>query len=410
MVQFKVKTSAVYITISQIMTHHNTRTANELIQNLFPSEVMASQPYCAWENSDTLNAHLHCIWVFSERQTITRRTFQRLNALFGTGSLNIETMKLGKTYRELTTGNSYKGGKAGFPLWVSEKIIYCWCDKPEHEAYYEKDKFNQKRKTVVLTCQPDDKSYYFAVIAKWDAFLNSKTDKIKTPKEVICSAIQRDYITVSQYDEYCDGKDSPWNMKTKWYALEHYDKLTKVIVKLAEIRATRINARLYKSKTEGYRPFQASLKGILDTQSDRNIHCHVDSGRTGKNTFVDVESLRRDTLILQNAETKRIAYAWDPLVHKRIIFDIPRGKMQYVNTSVIEKLKNGTLFSTMHHPKMKKSTFKPSILILGNECVDDKWTDDRLTCSTTTRPEFIIKEETREALELKFNNQNKGCF
>ena len=58
--------------------------------------------------------------------------------------------------------------------------------------------------------------------------------------------------------------------------------------------------------------------------------------------------------------------------------------MKYLNTSGVEKLKNGCIFSTMHTPIMKTSEFKPTIVILGNENCKNEWTDDRLTCSTTT--------------------------
>lgn len=147
-----------------------------------------------------------------------------------------------------------------------------------------------------------------------------------------------------------------------------------------------------------YRPFQKHLHDILDTQNDRNIHIHADLGNTGKNTFVDTENLRADTLVIQSAETKRIAYAWNPKRHKRIIIDVPKGKMQYLNTSAIEKLKNGTIFSTMHTPIMKSSEFKPAIVILGNENCENAWTEDRLTCSTTTVGDFSFIEQDWQTL------------
>lgn len=197
-------------------------------------------------------------------------------------------------------------------------------------------------------------------------------------------------LSLDELDDHID-ESTEWTEATRQYALVNYEKLEKMIEKLSDIRARKKQRAEYKKGTETYRPFQSGLTEIANKQNDRNIHCHHDPGNTGKNWWVDIESKRKDTLVLQSAETKRIAYAWNPKIHKRIIFDIPRGKMQYVNTSVIEKLKNGTLFSTMHHPKMKKSTFKPSIVILGNEQIPrDSWTDDRATYSTTDNTKFEL--------------------
>lgn len=77
--------------------------------------------------------------------------------------------------------------------------------------------------------------------------------------------------------------------------------------------------------------------------------------------------------------------------------------MRYLNKSALEKLKNGTIFSTMHTPKMKKSDFKPSIVILGNECVDDTWTSDRLTASTTNRKDYAYIPISAETLRKQLN-------
>ena len=192
-------------------------------------------------------------------------------------------------------------------------------------------------------------------------------------------------LTLDELDDHID-RSKTWTLSVRSYGLRNYDKLEKMIEKLTEIRDRRTQAALYKDKVKTYRSFQTELTAILDDQNDRNIHCHYDKGLTGKNHFIDIEGMRQDTLIMQSAETKRIAFAWNPKKHRRIIFDIPKHKMEFINTSVIEKLKNGTLFSTMHHPKMKKSHFKPSILILGNEQLDSlNWTEDRATYSTTNK-------------------------
>ena len=211
-----------------------------------------------------------------------------------------------------------------------------------------------------------------------------------SPTDYITQKI-RDGMTLDQYDELIDNSEIPLALYR--HALKNYDVYAKMIDKHEEIRERKRQARLYKEAIKEYRPFQAGLTEVLDTQNDRNIHCHYDPGNTGKNYWLDREGMREDTLILQTSSAKRIAYSWNPRKHKRIIFDIPKHKMEFLNTSAIEKLKNGVLFSTMHRPKMKRSAFKPSIVIIGNEQCHNAWTEDRITYSTTTRDnyKFITK-------------------
>lgn len=209
------------------------------------------------------------------------------------------------------------------------------------------------------------------------------------PKEYIYQKIREGLILSELNDIMLDTSIS---LKLFSYITENYDKISRVIEVYQDALEARKLAKQYQEEVKKYRPFQTSLTKILDDQNDRNIHIHHDTGLTGKNYWLYTESMRPDTLILQSAQTKRIAAAWNPKKHSRIIFDIPKGKMEFLNTSVIEKLKNGVLFSTMHHPKMKKSSFKPSIVVVGNEPLPPgKWTDDRETESTTNNSDYQLK-------------------
>ena len=383
---------AIFITITHMTQNWNNPDSTKAIQNLFPHDDYTCKPFIAWEKSGSSNNHVHILYKFNKSRNVTRTTFKPLMVLTGSKCLKIDTMRKGQNYRILTTGDSYKGCTKNTALWCFEKIYYCWSDKPEHEVYFEKEKFANKRPTVASTIQPENKTFYNMCLEKYEAFLNKPTEEKKlSPKQIVRNAIQCEYITSEQFDDYCDGEASPWGLNVKWHALENYDKYLKIINKLSDIRDKRRLASYYDKTSKTYRPFQQSLSQILDEQDDRKIHCHVDAGNTGKNYFLDAESLRGDTLVVQSAETKRIAYAWNPKKHKRIIIDVPKNKMEYLNTSALEKLKNGCIFSTMHTPKMKKSEFKPSIVILGNEMVKNTWTEDRLTCSTTTAPGFKLE-------------------
>ena len=187
-------------------------------------------------------------------------------------------------------------------------------------------------------------------------------------------------LTVLQLEELIDTPETTEKLFKE--LLSKYDIYVKMIEKLGEIREAKRQRAEYERMFDTLNKWQKDLFEWWEGQDDREIFAHCDDGNTGKNYFTDVISMRGDTLILQTASCKRIAYAWNPLIHKRIIFDIPRGKMRDLDTTVIEKLKNGTLFSTMHHPKLKKSRFKPKILILGNEEISDNWTSGRLKRST----------------------------
>lgn len=257
-----------------------------------------------------------------------------------------------------------------------KKKLQTYYDYTQNEEYHEGE-----------TIEP-------AYLYRWEP--QTKEDKLQKKPELYIHTLIFEDLSIQELNENIDGHhETDWLLKTRMYALKNYDNLSKMIEKLQDIRDARNQAELYEEKKKTYRPFQAALTTILDDQNDRNIHCHYDGGLTGKNYFVDVEGMRPDTLILQSAETKRIAFAWNPKIHKRIIFDIPKHKMKFVNTSVIEKLKNGTLFSSMHRPKMKKSLYKPSILLLGNERVPhDSWTGDRATYSSTSYMSYEMKMET----------------
>lgn len=396
-------TSVAFITITKMKANHNTPEATEAIINLFDNDDYECKPFIAWEDSGRSNAHVHIVYIFRKSRNITRSTFKPIMELCQTAALKIDTMARGKTYKLWQTGETYKGCSKNAKLWAFEKISYCWIDKPDHEVYFEKQKYEDKRPTVVATIQPQNLAYYHSCREQYEAFLNKPAEEKKlAPKTIVRSAIQQDYITPEQFDDFCDGDDSPWDCNVRWHALENYDKYVKIITKLEQIRDRRRLTSYYAKTAKTYRPFQQSLSELLDSQDDRQIHAHVDSGNTGKNYFLDAEALRTDTLVVQSAETKRIAYAWNPKLHKRIIIDVPKHKMVYLNTSALEKLKNGCIFSTMHTPTMKKSEFKPAIVILGNEAPNNDWTGDRLTCSTTSPDDFVLQMQSHKDLQHDF--------
>ena len=229
---------------------------------------------------------------------------------------------------------------------------------------------------------------------KWEPVAGADKDgKPPKPQDVIMEKILDEEMTVDQLDQLLLNPNGDADLDLRKYALRHYDDLCQQIATMERLRQKVSLAKTYDDATKNYRPFQKGLKKILDTQNDRQIHCHVDKGNTGKNYFCDQEGLREDPLVCQSACPKDIAYAWNPKKHKRVIIDVPKGKMEYLNTSALEKLKNGFMFSTKYKPEVKKSLFKPTIVVLGNECIDGKiWTSDRLTVSTTDTVNYTLDE------------------
>lgn len=248
--------------------------------------------------------------------------------------------------------------------------------------------FSKKLQTYYNYCVDVDKHPDQTIskphLHKWAP--SSPDDKL-TPDKFLQQQILNNKLDLESLDNLITDPDVSLNIRCQ--ALKNYDVYEKMITKLEQILLARDQAKLYKESVQEYRPFQKELTKILDTQNDRNIHNHCDQGKTGKNYWLDRENMRTDTCVIQSAETKRIAYAWNPKKHKRIIIDVPKGKAEYINTSALEKLKNGCIFSTMHRPVLKKSHFKPSIVILTNEMVQPKnYTEDRMTYSTTTTEEY----------------------
>lgn len=245
--------------------------------------------------------------------------------------------------------------------------------------------FDKKLQTYWNYCKDQSKHTDEDISEDFLHKFKPKTDEEQQkPDEQVCSLIF-DGMSVEELEDLIDNCDTP--LKVRRIALRNFDIYEKMIIKFDEIRAGKLRRKQYLEDVKTYRPFQSGMTNILDTQNDRNIHNQCDNGITGKNYWLDKENKRTDTLILANAKTKNIAEAWDPRVHKRIIFDIPKGGAAYLNYRAIEALKNGQIFSEKYRSKPKCSSFKPSIIILTNEPIGDfvNWTEDRLTMSTTSK-------------------------
>lgn len=341
-----------------------------------------------------------------ERKRTNNRSFE---IIFNAGSTDIPTLKAGLCdakhgiykaffYPHLGTGDSPNHVHVGLVLREETPNLYMDMQykyftvgkfKPKLVAFLKcrKKCFKAKLQQYYNYCNSTEshagEELGTPVFHKWKPSTKAEQAQSGNPKDFIRELIF-DGLTVEQLEAQLLVKE--WNIKIRGEALANFDSYEKMIQKMREVRQRETDRLEYARVQEEYRPFQVELKELLDKpRDDRVISALIDDGKTGKNWFVDKESLRQDTLVLQSGKSKDIAYAWNPEKHKRIIFDIPRGDMEYLNTSAIEKLKNGTFFSAKWKSQLKKSVFKPSILVLGNETIDvQTWTEDRLDLYTTT--------------------------
>lgn len=367
----------VFVTISGCGKQWNSEEADKAIKELW-ADRQTEAPRFVWEKSGDLNEHVHIVYTLDKSRGFGRNAFKDLLALLETKRLNIQTFSRKQTYVHTLTGKKHRGKPH---LWLFEKMFYC--DLPDHEEYFDAEKLAKKKPTVVRVASNEKTALYNELKRKYDAWINEAgAEKTQTPKEALFTKVFAG-MTRDELDDLLDDDSTPFKLRCQ--ALDNYDKLCKQIATMEVIQTRKRLRAAYKEKAAEYRPFQKALTEVLDTQDDRKIHVHVDDGNTGKNRWCETENYREDTCLVQSACTKDIAFVWDPKKHKRIIVDVPRGKMEYLNTSAIEKLKNGQIMSTKYTPVFKQSEFKPTIVILGNECIDrSTWTSDRLTESTTS--------------------------
>ena len=367
----------IFVTITNIATCFNVQEGEAAINSVF-AEDHREAPWFAWEKSEESNAHVHIVYMLKKSKQFSRRAFLPLLSLFGCKAVNIQTFSRKQSYKCALNGNTHKGKP---DLWLFEKLVYC--SLPAHEEYFDSGKLAGKKPTVVKCVNNLSTEQYHRLKKSYDEFLNAKvTEKAQKPADEMFDRVYAGMDMDELMDIYGDKTQSRALRK---YILENWDKLSSMIETHQRINDSKRLQEQYPSVAAGYRKFQKDLSKLLDNQNDRHIQAHIDGGNTGKNFFCATENMREDTCVIQSAKTADIAYVWNPKKHKRIIIDVPRGKMEFLNTSAIEKLKNGQIMSTKYKPRFKQSFgFKPSILILGNESLDqDTWTSDRLQRSWT---------------------------
>lgn len=129
----------------------------------------------------------------------------------------------------------------------------------------------------------------------------------------------------------------------------------------------------------------ASVDGVAD---DRQIKFYVDpTGGAGKSWLTRKLLTMRatDTQVFSTGSFRDLAYATRTTT-AIFLFDIPRGKMEYLCYDFLEKLKDRVFLSTKYESTMKTMEVTPHVIVFCNEFPDmTRMTHDRYVVLT----EFI---------------------
>ena len=135
-----------------------------------------------------------------------------------------------------------------------------------------------------------------------------------------------------------------------------------------------------------FNDWQKSLKERLETDpDDRTIDFIVDTaGGKGKTTFCRqmYSASPEKVQIFSTGKSSDAAYSVDE--NKSIfLFNIPRGKMEFISYDLLEQLKDRMVWSGKYESKMKMLRNNTHVVVLCNEYPDmDKLTEDRYNIIT----------------------------
>jgi len=129
------------------------------------------------------------------------------------------------------------------------------------------------------------------------------------------------------------------------------------------------------------REWQRTLEQELDLPpDDRKIKFVVDPvGNAGKSWFIRYYSRKHPDTVqrLGNGKRDDLAYALDP-TKRTFIFDVPRGKLEFISYALMEDIKNMFVFSGKYDSTAKELDEPAHVVIFTNEEPDyNKLTADR---------------------------------
>jgi len=132
---------------------------------------------------------------------------------------------------------------------------------------------------------------------------------------------------------------------------------------------------------DSLRDWQLGLRDeLMQEADDRKIIFIVDSvGNAGKSYFCRwmLENRADDTQLLSAGKETDLAYMIEE--HRKVfLFDISRGRLEYLQYSILEAIKNGFVQSTKYASVVKRLNFKAHVVVFTNETPDmTKLSEDR---------------------------------
>jgi len=132
---------------------------------------------------------------------------------------------------------------------------------------------------------------------------------------------------------------------------------------------------------DSLRDWQTTLKDeLLQDADDRKIIFYVDSvGNSGKSYFCRWMLENYQDLVQLMSAGKETDLAYMVEEHKKVfLFDISRGRLEYLQYSILEALKNGFVQSSKYASLVKHLNFKAHVVVFTNEHPDlEKLSADR---------------------------------
>jgi len=116
---------------------------------------------------------------------------------------------------------------------------------------------------------------------------------------------------------------------------------------------------------------QELLSDLGDGTDDRTITFYVDYvGNTGKSYMCRyLLTTRTDVQVLRIGKRDDLAHAIDPSKHVFLI-DVPRSQMEFLQYSILEMMKDRTVFSPKYHSATKVLSTTPFVIVFCNEDPD----------------------------------------
>lgn len=145
------------------------------------------------------------------------------------------------------------------------------------------------------------------------------------------------------------------------------------LMKMVDVQKRLVDSEL--------RDWQVGLKDELLGQADeRKIIFYVDSvGNSGKSWFCRwmLENHSETTQILSAGKEQDLAYMIEEYKHI-FLFDISRGRLEFMNYSILEMIKNGYVQSTKYASAVKQLPKAAHVVVFTNEHPDlTKLSEDR---------------------------------